>query len=383
MMFWVGLMQKTINSLIKWLVKHLFLIANIALICIYLAEFQIASFVFVLSDQAFYFGFILLAIYSCTSIILAFIRPRACSIIFLVATTLFFWVLIIFYTGYHRPYLVSSVKCNGITYYLTIHPNSPITIDWYHYRLTKWDGLSNYDSTFFGLSAEYLHKITCDKEANQIRVFGFGNTLYYTEKVEGQYDGQFYDWQFGTTINNYNYDLESYEVNGLQKYIMLVCSDDTVESCQIIPIDHSTSSAQKEKGSVIADTSTNDIYILFDGKINYAYGNESREFKNLASVNAENNHQYNIVTYAQSDRYSYVLYVCSSTDYSDCDYIPFSYSTPDDESANLEISKDANQLVVYIGEKLVFAFNNVNNPKCFSNCSKSQCFVDDCTIPNP
>jgi hypothetical protein len=257
-------MQKTIISPIKWVGKYFFVIANILLICIYLAEFQIAPFVFVLSDNAFSFGLILLAIYSAATAILTFIKPQACSKIFLSVAAIFFWVLIVFYAGYHKPGLVSSAKCNGTTYYITIHPNSPITVDWYHYRLTKQDGFFKYNSSFYAMAATDLYKIICDQKSNQVMIFELPNHIDYTEGAEMHYYDTGYE---KVSINDKTYELAWYDANEIRRYVIVECANEAVESCQLIPVEHFTPVAQDEKGHFVVDQSTNELHIQLDGKI--------------------------------------------------------------------------------------------------------------------
>jgi len=371
-------MHKIISA-IRWVGNNFFVVTLGILIFIYLWGFQIAPFVFVFSDTAFVFGIILLAIYGAIVMFLKFTKNQTCSRIFLTFVTIFFFCLIVPYVYYFKPSLTSSAKCNGTTYYLTIHPNSPITVDWYHYRLTKWDGLFKYDSTLFGLAASYSYEMTCDEKENQVRIFDSLNSLYYTDGTESRYYDSGYHQ---VSINDKTYELASYDVDGIRRYIVVECADETADSCQLNPVDHSSPSVQDEMGSVIADVNTNELYILFDGKVYFAYGDESRKFNNLASIKAENRIQYSIASYQRNNSYFYVLYMCDFAEYADCDYIRFSYSTPDQENANLVIDKAADTLSVYIADKLIFT-KGLSDSSCDDGCLDSRCHIEGCLIPKP
>ena len=374
LLFWMAHMQKNINSLIKWLGKYFFVTTIGVFFYIYIKGFQIAPFRFVSSDPALSHGAILLAIYSLIVIFLTITNNRTCSTTFLVFAAILFFCFLSLYVNYFKPNVVSHTTCNGTTYYLTLHPNSPTTVDWYHYRLTKWRGLSEYDSDFFAFSATYLNKIVCDEKTKQVRTFNTSGHLYHADDGE---QGFYYDWNFSTTVNNLKYDLYSYDKNHIRRYVFTVCSPEKVDSCQIIPVDHSSPEDQDEKGSVIADMVTNDVYFLFDGKIFFTYGDETRKFNHLAS-----NEQYNIASYQKNASFAYVLYECENYE---CYCIPFSYSTTESKDVKLkidDIDEKTKELSVYIGSDLVFTYKVIHDEsKCRWGCPESQCLVEGCTIP--
>jgi len=259
-----------------------------------------------------------------------------------------------------------------------------------YYQLTKWTGPFQYATSFFGVFyvGGVPSKIICAEKTNDVWIFDAPNRLTYHNGAQSYY----YETSSFEYLNDTEYYIKYYDLGDTRSYILTVCPDNKPpETCRIVPVGHPSPLASDERGSLIVDRNTQDVYLLFDGKLDSAYGDPTRKFETLASVTTEAGSaraQYSIAAYMHDNAYVYVLYGCDVTNnydqFTSCYALPFSYSTPGRETASLAIDPAADQLSVTVGDRLVFTYTGVySDPYCDSGCLATHCYADRCLIPPP
>lgn len=264
-------------------------------------------------------------------------------------------------------------------YFVTYHPEP---LDWSYYRIIKWYGIS-YKEIYWGYTGINLDKMICDGIANDVKVFNT-KRLLFSDSVSDSKPVTHFDWLDVVQIDNLSYNLYSYasSENGdeVQKYLLTICERDKPETCEYVPIEHSSYLVDNEDGDLMLDIGTKELYILFDGKIYAANGNRVNKFDTLAFEK-----KYYVAGYANDRVYTYILYACIPYSGEGCDSIPFSYSTAGRQDVALRVDKyltQTHKLSVYIGNKLVFVYDVVyDKDKCQDGCPQPQCLVDGCYIP--
>ena len=267
------------------------------------------------------------------------------------------------YLGNNMPEVITSVDCNGATYLVAYHP--PFA-DWDYYTITVWKGWFDYKASFLGYNmSNYSSKLTCDKNTNEVRLFT-GSSAGLAQSFGSE--NHTYDWQAEASFRNIDYGLYSYSVDDIQHYLVTACGPGSPDSCEYIPVDQSVVPPRQyeyidQSGNLIADPQTGDIYVLIDGKICADLQNKSRKIKTIAtrdvnfhtpagSTNPVN--YYGLAAYQTGQAFDYMLYSCDDKS-GECEYIPFSYTTPGQENAFLEVSS-TNQLSVYLGGRKIFTY---------------------------
>jgi hypothetical protein len=361
-----------IKSVIRWIVKYFFLTACAILILVYLRWFWLAPLQFAQHEFPEVIGIILLLCYAFFATIAKITQGRFPSRLLLSFAALLTLALNGLFIFYNMPLLITSIDCNGTTYSVISHVTFLESSGWDYYELTTWKG-TLYKSSNLGYGFYHDNsKLTCDKSTNDVRLFtGYSNSLAKSYGAQNYT----YDWQAEVSLRNIDYVLYSYDINDIQHFLVTACRPESLDSCEYIPIDQSVIPAPipspcgcqykylDQSGNLIVDQGTGDIYILIDGKIYADLLNKSRKINTIATRDVNFNiprgttdpvSYYGLAAYQANHSFIYVLYVCNNkTD--ECDYIPFSYTTVDQENVSLDIDQ-TNQLNVHIGGKLIFTY---------------------------
>ena len=259
------------------------------------------------------------------------------------------------------PTLITSVDCDGKTYSILYYPYS---LDGGSYKVTTWKGLFNYSSAFFGYDALYSSStLTCDRYTNEVRVFvlSFDVLLQSYGAETHTYEMKSRDW-----AKDFEYSLYTYDVNGVEKYTISTCRRNLPTTCQFMPIDYSSS--QDELASFLFDRITGSFSILFQGDhgITYTDLHAAPQKVKIAATYiptpAYLGKAYQVISYPTNHSFAYIFYRCHRLDvqdlYNECDTIPLSYTTPDEQDASLDFDKTADKLTLSIGGKLVFTYDH-------------------------
>ena len=302
----------------------------------------------------------LFAFFSKTS---RFLRP-----LMLLMTILFFLInSLAIYFG--MPDLVTSVDCKGKTYSII---NYPAPLDWSFYDWTTWNGLFDYHSSFLGYNLSYYSsKLACDKNTNGVLVFIGSSVLIQSYGTQNSIYQMEYKMEARDSINAIEYSLYSYGENDVKKYLATTCKPNVPDTCKFTQIEHSSLTSVDEWASFIVDRKTGHVDILFDDNHSMVYTdlhNKSQKVKLVASYTPYiapdqiyAGKDYGVLSYPTDHAFAYIFYRCDdliSHDPSECDNIPFSYTTPDDEDASLDFDKTSDHLTLSIGGKLVFTYNH-------------------------
>jgi hypothetical protein len=384
-------MDKVISAL-KWLLTILFFLAIIVGVVQYAWWFRVAPPLPGEDNTSAYItGIVLLVIYGLTTTFWKFAKNIYLKG-FLLSASIFWLLANIAYIGWFKPFLDDSVNCNGSAYFVTYHQDYWFS-DWDYYQVTKWHGTS-YKKIYWGYPPSGLpNKMICYEKENEIKAFS-DTYLRFSDRAD-IFDSKpvtQFDQGFETTLGSLSYRLHSYDssenADGVRKYLLTICEPDKTETCKFIPIDHSSPTTQDETGNLIADLGTNEIYILFNEIIYFAYGDETRKFDLLASKKLSDLEHYSVAGYRKDNAYVYVLYECDlSPDHSNCEcyYIPFSYTTPEQKDVKLAFGEGNGKnikLNVFIGNELVFVYQvSFDDNKCRWGCPESQCLAVVCTTP--
>jgi hypothetical protein len=382
-------MQKVISAL-KWFFSNFFFLTIGVGVVQFVWWFRVAP---PLPGEdntdAYITGIVLLIIYGLTITFWKFAKNSYIKDFLLSASI--FWLLInIAYSGWFKPFLDDSINCKGTTYFLTYHSDYWFS-SWDYYQVTKWRGTS-YKKIYWGYAPGALpSKLICDEKTNEVKLLNYVNYLMFSDSIFDAKPIILFDISDAIIFDNLSYGLLSYSSNdgdGTQKYLLTICEPDKPETCKLIPIDHSIPVTQNENGNLIHDIGNNEIYILFDEKIYFAYGSETRKFDLLTSKKFSDLEHYSVAGYRTDNAYVYIFYECKlSPDHSNCacDYIPFSYTTPKQKDVRLTVGESddkTHKLNVFIGGELVFVYQvSFDNKKCHGGCPESRCLVAGCITP--
>jgi hypothetical protein len=155
--------MNNIFDAIKWFIRNFFFITIAVFVIIYLRWFRLTPFVF-LDDpsEAFIGGFVLLIIYGVLSKLLSLTKGSVLKAVLFIASIIFLYINAL-YLNIHMPRIVSTSKCDGITYYVT-HNKPLLDEQWSYIQLSKWKGVINYESHFQGYAPGVTgDQIICDK----------------------------------------------------------------------------------------------------------------------------------------------------------------------------------------------------------------------------
>lgn len=156
-------------------------------------------------------------------------------------------------------------------------------------------------------------EIIVDEENKEVRLLEYANRLKY---VDGAIPHS-YNLEGESTLNDITYGLHYYEEGGIRNFVLNKCLSDAADSCTIIPLNISSPQSDEEREGIVANPSTNELYILFDKKIWHVYGNESLNYELLNSLETDqgtysNANQYYIYSFERNSEYSYFVYGCES-----------------------------------------------------------------------
>lgn len=285
---------------------------------------------------------------------------------YMLFATIVFFLINCLHLFFEMPTLITSVDCDGKTYSIIYYPRA---WEGSYYKVTTWKGMSNYSSDFFGYDILYSSsKFTCDKNTKEAKVFilsfhvlfqSYG-TQTYTYEMKSR------DW-----INDREYSLYMYDVNGVKNYTLAICKPDYPASCQFTPIAYSSLS-DNELGNFLVDRKTWFFSILFQGDNGMVYTDlkdAPQKVKTMATYTpsvANQGKSYRVVSYQKDHSFVYVFYRCHHLDvrdvYNQCDTIPLSYTSPTEEDVTFDFNKTTDQLNLSIDGKLVYVYNHPFKP---------------------
>ncbi len=292
--------MENITNAIKWAIRNFFFIAIAILILFYLRWFRLTPFVF-LDDPTFAFigGIVLLIIFFVISKALSSSK-RVFPKTVLYFLGLVFLAINIAYLNVHIPRIGTSLKCNRVTYYLTY--GAPLTDEqWTYVQLSKWWGLFNYESHFWGYApGSGANDIICDaekKETHFVRTYTDPGTLTF---IDGENPQDFYEYASARLKNNLyflsedwsieNCNNEQYGTCYIPVYTLYKCKLDYTD-CNPLPITYT--SGDVDFLELRADETTNEVslveqYIGSDEEtLVFSYGESSRCYIDGCTINSK------------------------------------------------------------------------------------------------
>ncbi len=273
----------------KWAIRNFFFIAIAILILFYLRWFRLTPFVF-LDDPTFAFigGFVLLIIFFVLSKLLSSTKHVFPKTV-LYFLNLVFLTMNIVYLDIHIPKIGTSLKCNGATYYITY--GAPLGDEQLTYvQLSKWWGLFNYKSIFFGYSpGSGANDILCDVEMKETHFIRTDSDLGTLTFIDGENPQNFYEYARARLKDNLyflsedrsieNCTNEQYWTCDIFVYKLYECKSDYT-NCNPLPISYT--SGDVDFLELRTDETTNEVslvelYLGSDDETQiFTYGKNSR-----------------------------------------------------------------------------------------------------------
>lgn len=144
-----------------------------------------------------------------------------------------------------------------------------------------------------------------------------------------------------------------------------MCDLETKISCKLL---QSYSNPSFNHMNLAVDNEGKDLFIFLDGILTYTFNNATRSYDLLDSLETQHSlgngypSTYRISTYANNNKYQYILYECNAK-YFWCQTLPFGYSTFEKTKPLLKIDESKKELSVYIDDALIFTYSK--HPRCY------------------
>jgi hypothetical protein len=217
-------MNKVVKA-VQWVARNLHFISIVIFIAVYLRWFRITPFVY-LNDPSFAFvgGMVLLFIYIVLALISSLSRIGVTPRILFYSLAVIFLVFNVFYLQVHMPGVEATAKCNGITYYIS-HGSPLFDEQWTYVQLTKWRGMFNYESYFYGYApSASANEIICDVEKNETHFIRDSYRLIY---IDGENPIGF-EGYWGAQLKGYLYFMSEEWLS--QEH----CNEEESKGCDIV-----------------------------------------------------------------------------------------------------------------------------------------------------
>lgn len=279
----------------------------------------------------------------------------------------------------YRPTIISTAKRGSVTYNL-IEYDSIFDAKIMHYLVRCWSYSLTCEkiSPVFNVSgaSSWPAELIYDDVADELHVFIRGGLVYTYGKTSRSYS-----WEDSASIGESDYDLYSFPMEGKIYFRLAKCNRTTMLSCEILPFDYTTPTHLH--GNLIVSNDMQELLILFDGFVYYAFGNLSRQYEYLSTVESPNNLTYprdypdptiySLSAYEDSGIYRYLLVECNAP-FGWCELLPVRLTSDGLKNAELSMNAENTELWLFFGEKLVFKY---------TEGAMSRCYVEGCEIIPP
>ena len=291
-------MNKIVDA-IKWIGNNFLFIAVVIFILFYLHWFRIAPFVF-LNDPSFAFvgGMVLLLIYVVLASISSLSKFGVGVKILFYSLSIIFLIFNAFYLNIHMPWIETTAKCNGNTYYIT-HGSPLFDEQWTYVQLTKWKGMFKYESSFYGYApSASANEIICDVDKNETHFIRDSSRLIY---IDGENPIGF-EGNWGAQLKNNLYFMseewipqehcneEESKSCDVVVYTLYQCKSNFTD-CRPLPISYTSSDVFSLE--LRTDEITNEISLFQhyfsndDETLIFTYGENSRCYEDGCAINSK------------------------------------------------------------------------------------------------
>ena len=179
--------MKKLKGFSIWLSKNLFLVSSTMLGIIYVRWFQIIPIELnknnffgpsYRASNPFIVGVILFSTYIFLATATWFAKNHQTSRVFILTPTILVFCVELIFTWIFFPSQPKSARCNETTYYISKYRSLPDP-QWSYWQLTKWKGITNYETHFIGNSG--ISKIICDETNKQANIVNGPGVLIETD----------------------------------------------------------------------------------------------------------------------------------------------------------------------------------------------------------
>jgi len=196
--------------------------------------------------KAFFGGLVLLIPFGLLSKILPHTKPGDLKTIFHIANFIFLYVNAS-YLDIHMPRIESAASCNGINYYIT-HGAPLLDEQWTYIQLSKWTGLFDYESHFYGYApGSGGNEIICDTERKEAHFIRDKSRLIF---IDGQYSQGFEEHASARLEDNLyfmsedwslpeNCSMQEYSTCGISIFTLYKC-ELNFTNCNSLPVTYTT-----------------------------------------------------------------------------------------------------------------------------------------------